>query len=423
MERTDLQRLSKDELIDLVLQLQRPKKTSQTSSLPPSLDRKERRENSKPGGGKPGHKGHFRALCQTPDAVRDDVPLQCGQCGAAFGGGEERRLIGEYESIDLPPVQPFVTRHRQFACRCAGCGVMCAPPQTDAGTPFSRNIHAMALYLKGFQALSYERLQGLFADLFGLVISQGALMNMFKRSARPFAAKAGLAKALLRQAKIVASDETGVRIEGTNSYHWVFRCEKAVVHTPDFTRAASVVHAIMDGHRPQVWISDRYSAQQNHAVQHQTCLAHLARNTAFAHEHGTDRVPSRLQLWFGKVFDLANNITKFARSTIIARRKALEKALGGILATASSCELAKALQAKIARARHQLLTFCDFEGAVDPTNNACERALRPAVIQRKVTNGYRAMWAAEAEANLRTTVDTARLTGQNPYKTILAALA
>jgi hypothetical protein len=85
---------------------------------------------------------------------------------------------------------------------------------------------------------------------------------------RPFAAKADAAKTLLRQADIVASDERGVRIEGANSYHWVFRCDKAVVHTPDFTRAASVVHAMMDGHRPQVWISDRYSAQQNHAPQH-----------------------------------------------------------------------------------------------------------------------------------------------------------
>jgi transposase len=69
MERTDLRRLSKDELIDLVLQLRRPKKTSQASSLPPSLDRKGRRENSKPGGGKPGHKGHFRALCRTRCAI------------------------------------------------------------------------------------------------------------------------------------------------------------------------------------------------------------------------------------------------------------------------------------------------------------------------------------------------------------------
>ena len=42
------------------------------------------------------------------------------------------------------------------------------------------------------------------------------------------------------------------------------------------------------------------------------------------------------------------------------------------------------------------------------TNNACERALRPAVVQRKVTNGYRAMWAAEGEA-IRSVVDTARL--------------
>jgi transposase len=35
--------------------------------------------------------------------------------------------------------------------------------------------------------------------------------------------------------------------------------------------------------------------------------------------------------------------------------------------------------------------FCSFPGEVEPTNNGSERALRPAVIQRKVTNGYRAM--------------------------------
>jgi hypothetical protein len=54
------------------------------------------------------------------------------------------------------------------------------------------------------------------------------------------------------------------------------------------------------------------------------------------------------------------------------------------------------LQAKIARAKSQLLTFCDFPGEVEATNNGSERKLRPCVIQRKVTNGYRAMWAAQA---------------------------
>jgi transposase len=36
-----------------------------------------------------------------------------------------------------------------------------------------------------------------------------------------------------------------------------------------------------------------------------------------------------------------------------------------------------------------------------------------------MTNGYRAMWAAEGEAAIRTVVDTARLTGHRPCGTIL----
>ena len=58
MGREDLERLSKPELVELVLKLQRPAKTSRTSSKPPSTDRKERREQSRPGGAKPGHEGH-----------------------------------------------------------------------------------------------------------------------------------------------------------------------------------------------------------------------------------------------------------------------------------------------------------------------------------------------------------------------------
>ena len=53
VDRSDLQQLSKEQLIDLVLRLQRPDKTSRTSSMPPSTDEKEKRENSRPGGAKP----------------------------------------------------------------------------------------------------------------------------------------------------------------------------------------------------------------------------------------------------------------------------------------------------------------------------------------------------------------------------------
>ena len=74
MGRSELERLSREELIELVLRLQRPEKTSRTSSKPPSTDRKEQRERSKPGGAKPGHEGHNRVVSDDPDQVVDHRP-------------------------------------------------------------------------------------------------------------------------------------------------------------------------------------------------------------------------------------------------------------------------------------------------------------------------------------------------------------
>src|SRR5450432_366195 len=425
MDRTDLQQLSKDQLIELVLRLQRPDKDSRTSSKPPSTDKKEKRENSRPGGAKPGHEPHNRRLADNPDEFRDHVPSACEQCGGSFSADADRELIGEYDEIEIPPVKPYVVRHRRFACRCRHCGIeaKAAAPAVATATPFGPRVHALAIYLKGFQALSYERLRGMFRDAFGLSVSEGALMNMFIRSHAKFKIEADRAKAILRAAKVVASDETGVRIEGTNSYHWVFHCKDAVVHQPDYSRAARVVDDMMAGHVPDVWISDRYSAQQTHGVRHQTCLAHLARDTAFAFEHGSDDLPFRFKLWLGKAFDLARGVANFAASTLARKKRELEEQLTALLAVTTHCDLARQLQAKIGRARGQLLTFCDYPGHVDATNNTSERKLRPCVIQRKITNGYRAMWAAEAEADVRTTVDTARLKGANPFAVLAAALA
>jgi transposase len=222
MDRGDLQHLSKEQLIELVLRLQRPDKNSRTSSKPPSTDKKEKRENSRPGGAKLGHEPHSRRLADNPDECRDHVPDACEQCGGAFSSGSTMELIGEYDEIEIPPVKPYVIRHRRFACRCADCGVEAKAPAPEVATttPFGPRIHALAIYLKGFQALSYERLRGLFRDAFGLSVSEGALMNMFIRSHPRFKIEAEKAKAIVRLAKVVASDETGVRIEGANSYHW-----------------------------------------------------------------------------------------------------------------------------------------------------------------------------------------------------------
>ncbi len=86
MDRTDLRRLSKDELIELVMRLQRPDKMSRNSSKPRSTDKKEKRENSHPGGAKPGREAHNRRLPDNPDEFRDHM-YGCPRSGRKFLSG------------------------------------------------------------------------------------------------------------------------------------------------------------------------------------------------------------------------------------------------------------------------------------------------------------------------------------------------
>ena len=418
MNRDDLERLSKEELVELVLRLQRPAKTSRTSSKPPSTDRKEKRVASKPGGAKPGHKGRFRMLAERPDQVVAHRPARCSGCGHVFAPDAPGDVIGASDSVDLPPITPVVTRHQRLACACPGCGAWVKAEPAAAGSPFGPNIQALALYLKHLQHVSYQRLQAMFADVFGLTISQGALGNMFGRAQAAFDAKKAAILTRLRAAPAVASDETGVRIEGVGAQHWVFRAPGIVLHEAAFSRAAQVVRDVMGGHRPAFWTSDRYSAQQNHGKRHQTCLAHLARDIAFALEVSDDPAPLRLKLWMDDVFALWRSLADAAASTVTRKRRNLENRIGEILCSRSDCDVTRALLRKIANARDQLLTFLDAPDLVQPTNNECERALRPAVISRKVTNGFRSSWAAHADAALRTVIDTERLAGVSPYHAI-----
>jgi len=56
----------------------------------------------------------------------------------------------------------------------------------------------------------------------------------------------------------------------------VFQNDQVVIDVVRNTRAASVVTEVMDGHRPGIWVSDLYGAQQGHADLWQVCLAQYA---------------------------------------------------------------------------------------------------------------------------------------------------
>ncbi|TXM63734.1 IS66 family transposase, partial [Methylobacterium sp. WL12] len=188
MGRSDLERLSRDELIELVLRLQRTEKTSRTSSKPPATDRKERREQAKPGGAKPGHEGHSRVMSEEPDVVVDHRAERCTCCGSSLQQDLPAEVVSVSERIELPEVAPAVTQHLRLAVQYPTCRVRVVAPVPEAarGTPFGPRLHAVATYLKTFQALSYERLQAALSDLFGLTLSQGGLMNLLQRTQKHF---------------------------------------------------------------------------------------------------------------------------------------------------------------------------------------------------------------------------------------------
>src|SRR4029450_10913603 len=212
MERADLERLSKDELIELVLRLQRPEKTSRTSSKPPSTD-KERREQARPGGAKPGHEGHSRPLAQDPDRVIEHRPTCCPDCGLVLPPDLPAETVSTHEHIELPPVRPVVEQHRRLAVTCPACQARVAAPRPAgaASTPFGARLHATAVSLKCFQALSYERLQRALSDLFGLTISQGGLMAMLRRAQARFAPGREAALSAVRRAAVGARQGRGGR--------------------------------------------------------------------------------------------------------------------------------------------------------------------------------------------------------------------
>ena len=109
----------------------------------------------------------------TPDEVVEHRPGQCSGCGAALAVDLPAEVVSVHERIDVE-VRPLVTHHRRLAVGCPTCGtrVVAPPPEAAKGTPFGPRLHAVATYLKTFQALSYERLQATLADLFGFTMTK-----------------------------------------------------------------------------------------------------------------------------------------------------------------------------------------------------------------------------------------------------------
>ena len=406
-------------------ELTRPPKTPGNSSKPPSQGQKQ--DLPAPGCDRPPRKsrpGVGRTLHPNPNRTIDKLLITCPKCEAVFPEASQTPQQ-VYERIELPPVRPDVTQVRLFGGRCACCGERAtaqAPAGFEPGSPFGQSIAAMVVYLHYAHAIGMERLALLMDELFSLSISEGAICNILARARQPLLDATATIQQVVLASPVVCSDETSVRVKGKNWWEWVFIGTLAVLHVIQPSRGKAVVTALFGAIQPEVWVSDMLGSQRGHGVLWQVCLAHLLRDAKYALECG-DTAFSAQFLWL------------LLRAIAIGRRREtlkdtslkqylydLDRRLDRILAAAPVGEPGRKLHKRVLANRAHLFVFMSNR-AVPYTNNVSERHLRPSVIFRKVTNGFRCEWGAETYAAFRSVVSTAKANGASVLDTVRFVLS
>jgi transposase len=409
---------------ELEAKLGQPPKTPDNSSLPPSKGQKSNAQETAPKKGRRGRPGVARALCANPDATRNIYAKKCA-CGAKLSEADQPDVFA-YDHLDLPPIKPITTRINLHKGQCPCCKrrvVATAPADMPSGSPFGPGIVSLVTYLHACQMVSYNRLVEMLGGLFNIEISEGAIANMLSRAQTPLAASAVAIAETVRTSPVVGSDETSARVKGRTHWQWAFGCATAVYHVIAETRGKIVPIDFLRGSRPKVWLSDRYAAQCKHADVHQHCLSHLIRDAQFAIDAG-DRIfaPSFKRL-LQTACKLGQRRKRMSDAVIERCAQMLRRRLDRLIDLAPTQKDGNHLRAAMQLGgRDHLFVFMSRRD-VEPTNNASERNLRPSVIFRKVTNGFRSEWGAKVYADICSIVGTGRLADRSPLASLRAALA
>ncbi len=406
-----------------------PTKTSKNSSTPPSKGFKANIKPSKIEGvkraGSVGRAGGGRELHPAPDQTIIAQLKNCPQCGEKVTAVAQK-LQSVYEKIELPPIRPIITRIERYGGQCACCQaeyVAPVPLGMEPGSPFGSSIQSLVTYLRYTHAISYERLSSIFASVFGLKISEGAIANLLAKVKTTLDDQVSQILQRLRRAKLICSDETSARVNGQNQWEWVFQNQDVCLHVIRPSRGTGVINEVLGEHRPDIWVSDLFSAQKNHpAPQWQVCLAHQLRDCQYAMDAG-DRIfaPGMKRLLL-RAFIIHRRREKIDDARLKRYRENLQERLTGILNLAPHHPDGIRLRKRYGGLIDNLFLFLEDTG-IPPTNNSSEQAIRMSVVFRRVTNGFRSSWGRDLFAAVRSVVNTGKRQGLTAYQSIQQALS
>ena len=405
----------------------RLKLNSTNSSKPPSSDPigLKRKPPSPPSkkkrGGQPGHPKAHRALVP-PEKVRDTInciPISCRRCGHELSGEDPEPLI--HQVAELPRIEPIVDEYRLHRLVCPDCGEKTCGVLPE-GVPIGRfgpYLQAMLAMLAGAYRLSKRQIQQVSADMLGLKISTGMISKLERQSAAALEAPYNELATSVHQADAVNIDETSWREDRRKRWLWVTVTRLATVFTIARNRSGEIAVALLGSRDGQVVSSDRFSAYEwIMASWRQVCWSHLRRDFQAMIDRVDEGEPvgRRLLSLSNRLF---HNWHRVRDGTLDwggfqGRMTRLRREVKQALEEGSRCSCAKTAATcfEILKVEEGLWAFTRVRG-IDPTNNAAERALRHAVIWRRISGGTDSVKGSRFVERMLTVVATCRQQGGN----------
>jgi len=418
-------------------------RNSGNSSQPPSADTpEERAQRPKPPrtgrkpGGQPGHRGVTR--CTFPPELVEEThecyPQACDGCGAPLaaepGPDDPAPLI--HQVADLPEhIQLRVREYRLHGLTCGCCAARTwavLPPGVPRGH-WGPGVQALLALLVGYFHLSRRRAAEFLATLFGLAPCLGTLVKLEAATVAALGPVVQGAVGAVQQASVVHSDETGWRKPRDRPTLWVVVAGALAVFRIG-RRDGAMFEALLPPGFARVVVSDRYAVYARVAAAwRQLCWAHLRRNFQALVDAGHPLGRAVGNWALAQIHELFHHWHRYQRGELT--RTELQEALQPVqdafqallaMGGASTYKPARRLCRSLDTVWDALWTFAQREG-VEPTNNAAERALRPAVLWRKGSFGHQSEEGRKFVETMLTVGGSLRLQGRPVLPFVRAACA
>jgi transposase len=411
------------------------KKTPRNSSLPPSTEHphakplREQKGSGKKRGGQPGHAKHARALIPTEQcqAVVPLIPENCRRCGATLVGSDPEPL--RHQVWDIPEIKPLVTEYQRHRLTCLCCQEStCA--QLPAGVPASQGgarLVALVTLLMGCFRQSKRRVALFLDSVLHQPCSPGWVVKLQQQAT---AALTPVYKELAQQLPaedILAIDESPTKEGKTKAWLWTFVAASYTVFALRSTRAATVLQELLTDVFAGVIHCDRAKMYwQNGRLQ--WCWAHLKRDFQALIDHPNGQVKRLGHDLMRCTRELFRQWSRCRDGTItrVGLRRLMQPIrhqVEGFLLRGmfSGNPEIRGMCRELYNHREWLWTFLDVDG-VEPTNNASERALRHAVIWRKLSFGTQSAHGSRFVATILTVVETCRQQSRGVFDYLTAVM-